>query len=410
MTTIINGSSPSITFSDSTTQSTGISSVNPVFTGDASISGLTVGKGGGAVSSNTVAGYQTLNSNTSGSNRTAIGYKAGYSGTTTNNTTHVGFQAGLNTTGDNNTVVGAYAHQTNSTGVGSSVFGVNAMYYNSTGSYHVAIGQDALQNNTTASSNTAVGYQAGFSNQTGSNSVMVGYQSGYAGTDHDFNVGVGYRTLYSTTTADYNTAIGGSAFQSVTTGANNTALGYQAGSNLTTGNYNVFIGQGVQASSASVTQEMVMGFAGAVGKGNYTGYIASSSTYNGGNSTTWNTTSDQRLKKNIVDNNTGLDKITKIQIRNFEYRLPEEIIELDPVCAINRKGVQLGVIAQEIQQVSSEFVKEESTGVLSVDSDNLVWYLINAVKELNAKVTALEEQVINLEVKLTDSTTTQKTQ
>jgi hypothetical protein len=30
---------------------------------------------------------------------------------------------------------------------------------------------------------------------------------------------------------------------------------------------------------------------------------------------------------------------------------------------------------------------------MSVNSDNLTWYLINAVKELNAKVTALEAKL-----------------
>ena len=77
-------------------------------------------------------------------------------------------------------------------------------------------------------------------------------------------------------------------------------------------------------------------------------------------------------------------------MRNFEYRLPEEITELEPTSAISRTGVQLGVIAQEIAQVSQEFVKTESTGVMSVDTDNLVWYLINAVKELKAEIDQLK--------------------
>ena len=120
--------------------------------------------------------------------------------------------------------------------------------------------------------------------------------------------------------------------------------------------------------------------------------------YQGNNSSSWSTTSDQRLKKNIVDNNEGLEKITAIRVRNFEYRLPEEVDpELHPTDAINKAGVQLGVIAQEIQQVLPECVKQESTGVLSVDPDNLTWYLVNAVKQqqalidnLTARLTALE--------------------
>jgi hypothetical protein len=55
--------------------------------------------------------------------------------------------------------------------------------------------------------------------------------------------------------------------------------------------------------------------------------------------------------------------------------------------------VQLGVIAQEIQEVLPECVKQESTGVLSVDSDRLIWHLVNAVKELSAEVNALKAKL-----------------
>jgi len=50
--------------------------------------------------------------------------------------------------------------------------------------------------------------------------------------------------------------------------------------------------------------------------------------------------------------------------------------------------VQLGVIAQELQLVLPECVKTESTGVMSVDADNLTWYMVNAIKELKAEFDA----------------------
>ena len=115
--------------------------------------------------------------------------------------------------------------------------------------------------------------------------------------------------------------------------------------------------------------------------------------YQGNNSTLWSVTSDQRLKKNIVDNNIGLDKITQIQVRNFEYRLPEEITDLDKSHAINIQGVQLGPIAQELQSILPDCVKTESTGVMSVDSSNIIWHMINAIQELSAKVVQLETQL-----------------
>ena len=118
----------------------------------------------------------------------------------------------------------------------------------------------------------------------------------------------------------------------------------------------------------------------------------SSGIYNSQNTTTWDTTSDERIKKNIVDNNTGLDILNQIQVRNFEYRTEDEIVDFDnpKAAVINKKGLQLGVIAQEIEKVLPEVVKTQSTGVKTVDPNNLTWYLINAIKELSAKVTALE--------------------
>ena len=130
----------------------------------------------------------------------------------------------------------------------------------------------------------------------------------------------------------------------------------------------------------------------ASGKGSSTGFINPNGggVYQGNNSSSWSTTSDQRLKKNIADNNDGLDKINSIRVRNFEYRLPEEITELSQDQAVQKQGVQLGVIAQELQAVLPDCVKTESTGVMTVDQDNLTWYLINAVKELSARVKQLE--------------------
>ena len=66
--------------------------------------------------------------------------------------------------------------------------------------------------------------------------------------------------------------------------------------------------------------------AGLNGKGDSTGfYGGSSGVYNSDNTSTWQTTSDARIKKNIIDNNTGLEKIKQIRVRNFEYRTPEEV-------------------------------------------------------------------------------------
>ena len=45
-----------------------------------------------------------------------------------------------------------------------------------------------------------------------------------------------------------------------------------------------------------------------------------------------------------------------------------------------------------MQEVFPDAVTEQSSGLLSVDNDELFWYMINAIKQLNAKVEQLEAQ------------------
>jgi hypothetical protein len=275
---------------------------------------------------------------------TAVGYQAGYNNTDNGGvTTFVGYQAG----------------KANTSGYGVAIGG-NSATGTTTGNSYVAVGNNALRNNTTGSNNVAIGEASNNANTTASSNTAVGYQS-----------------MYTTTT-----------------GGTNTALGYQAGYSISTGTNNVCIGR-ADVSVGSNTHELHIATNGGGGKGSSTGYINPNGggVYQGNNGATWSVTSDQRLKKNIVDNNIGLEKITAIQVRNFEYRLSEEVTDLPQDQAIKKQGVQLGVIAQELQQILPECVKTESTGVMTVDADNLTWYLVNAVKELSAQVAQLQSQL-----------------
>jgi hypothetical protein len=360
-------------------------------TNDLTISGLTVGKGGGAVASNTAVGASALAGTNTGTYNTGIGYNAAYT----------------NTSGINATAIGGFALYGNTTGNYNTAVGYASVYTNSTGSSNTGVGFGSLNANTTASNNTAVGYQAGYANTTGSNNTALGQASLTSNTTASNNTAVGTNSLKTNTTGATNTAIGDSSLFSSTTASNNTAVGYNSGNNNTTGTFNtligvlagtnittgqqhIVIGHNSQTSTATVNSELVVGI-NAVGKGTTTGYISvGGGVYQGNNSTLWSITSDRRLKKNIIDNNNGLDIINQIQVRNFEYRLPEEVTDVPQNQAIAKTGVQLGVIAQELQQILPECVKTESTGVMTVDADNLTWYLVNAVKELSARIKQLE--------------------
>jgi hypothetical protein len=332
-------------------------------------------------SSNTALGISALAQNTTASNNTAVGYQAGYSNTTGTNLTAIGYQANYsNTTGASNTGVGWGAINSNSTGSRNTALGQQAVYVG-TVSDNTGIGYQALASTTTGASNTALGSQALVSNTTASNNTAVGYQAGYSGTTANSNVLLGYRAGYN--------IVGGSAF---------TCLGFNSGGTIGngTGNYGTYLGYQAVGSGNNASSEIVVcAGTGSTGKGASTGFIDPNSggVYQGNNSAAWSITSDKRLKKNIVNNKIGLNAISQIQVRNFEYRTANEITELEPQNAINIKGVQLGAIAQELQAILPDCVKTESTGVMSVDTTNLTWYLINAVKELNAEVQSLKQQL-----------------
>ena len=171
------------------------------------------------------------------------------------------------------------------------------------------------------------------------------------------------------------------------------AIGNVAGDVVTTGANNISIGINTDPSGSGGNQELAIGY-GAIGKGTNTAFVSSNggAVYAGNNSADFSTTSDRRIKKNIVDNNVGLEKINQIQVRNFEYRTPDEVDdELPKHAAIADEGIQLGVIAQEVQGFLPQIVDEESTGCLSVDGSDIKWLLVNAVKELSAELKELKE-------------------
>jgi hypothetical protein len=377
-------------------------------------------------------GYQAGNSNT-GTNNVAVGYQASYSSTSAQGLTSIGHQAHLNmaqtgtvystalgyqaakggtsSTNYYDVAVGAFALTSITSGVGNIAVGYESLKANTSASYNTAIGFRSLITNTTGGNNVAVGHEALNANTTASNNTAVGYQSLDAVTTGTNNSALGSGSLSGVTTGYGNVGIGLNAAIALTTGVENVVIGYpqgfggwglstgsnnvfvgtRAGEVLTTGDRNICIGYYANPSANNGTQQLVIGTNyGSTGKGNNTGFIDPNGggNYQGNNSSSWSTTSDQRLKKNIVNNNVGLEKLTQIQVRNFEYRVKDEITELPTHCAIKKEGVQLGVIAQELQTILPECVKTESTGVLSVDTDNLTWYMINAIKELKAEFDA----------------------
>lgn len=89
--------------------------------------------------------------------------------------------------------------------------------------------------------------------------------------------------------------------------------------------------------------------------------------------------SDERLKENFAPLAGALDKVN--QIGGYEFDWKEGIEEI-----VSKEGHDIGVKAQEVQAVYPELVHERDNGYLAVDYVKLTAVLIEAVKELSAKV------------------------
>ena len=202
---------PTLPFTITSTGNVGIGITNPGakldVSGDALINSIKAGRGGGNQLTNTAFGYQTLDSNFSGSNNVAVGYRA--------------------------------------------------LYVNSSGLYNVAIGATALNSNISGEANVAIGQQALYTNTTGIQNTAVGFTSLYGGNGTQ-NTALGFQTLFSNNNGGTNLALGAGALYSNSTGNSNAMLGAYAGYSNTSGSYNVYCGSWV-GTTTTVSRRILIG-------------------------------------------------------------------------------------------------------------------------------------------------------
>ncbi len=387
------------------------------FTGDASIHGITVGKGGASVISNTAIGegalfsnaggfentangnhalytntiglgntangYYSLFNNSTGGNNIAFGGFSLYANSTGNSNTANGYAALYqNTKGNNNTASGIAALYSNTSGNSNVAVGVRSLFTNTDRSYLVAIGDSALLNNgigavndidatgntavgskalysnTTGYFNTANGYKALYSNTNGNRNTANGYLALYSNTSGYYNTANGYNALYANTTGIFNTADGVRALYSNTTGSSNTANGFNALYTNTTGNFNTTLGYYSDVSTSNLNNSMALGYFAAVNASDKVQVGNTNVTVIGGQ-VGWSTFSDGRFKKNIKQNVPGLEFINKLN--PVTYTL--EIKKFDQFLGkkdsiINSKESQEGYAIGE-KKIRTGFIAQE---------------------------------------------------
>lgn len=98
--------------------------------------------------------------------------------------------------------------------------------------------------------------------------------------------------------------------------------------------------------------------------------------------------SDQNLKENVETINNALNKIKQLRGVYFNYK-PETLCDgcdTSSVIIKNDLSRQMGLIAQEVEAVVPEVVRDQYTGYKAVAYQHLVGLLIESIKELDAKV------------------------
>jgi hypothetical protein len=87
--------------------------------------------------------------------------------------------------------------------------------------------------------------------------------------------------------------------------------------------------------------------------------------------------SDERLKENIIPIDNAVDRVNAIEGVYFNWK--------------DKQERQAGVLAQQVQKVLPEVVSEDKNGYLNVDYGGIVPLLLEAIKELESRITYLEK-------------------
>jgi hypothetical protein len=90
--------------------------------------------------------------------------------------------------------------------------------------------------------------------------------------------------------------------------------------------------------------------------------------------------SDEILKENIRDTSVdSLSVLEKLKLRDFNWKK-------DNPHYGHRRETQFGMVAQEVQEIMPELVREDSEGILNIQFNNMVPYLVKAIQELSEKL------------------------
>jgi hypothetical protein len=218
--------------------------------------------------------------------------------------------------------------------------------------------------------------------------------------------------------------MGYNALTTVTTGTGNIGIGRLSGDAITDENYVVCVGQGAgddyigsesimigaftrqHSDGNNESNAICIGYNVNTGRGNQV-HLGNTSVTAIKGQVSFGTYSDERIKKDIVDTDLGLEFVNKLKPRKFKRKDPEEYADLfgemnkEPIKDDEKENVFDGLIAQEVEAVCNELgvsfsgheVSTSQGNKQSIQYETLTIPLIKAVQELSATVTTLQQEL-----------------
>lgn len=125
----------------------------------------------------------------------------------------------------------------------------------------------------------------------------------------------------------------------------------------------------------------------------------------------WGTWSDKRFKSDIEPLTSSLEKIIQLQGVSYRYNFEfskytagdiSQLSQLSEAKAqtisgdatvASEEAKRIGFIAQEVQEIVPEAVIEDENGMLSINYDEIIPLLVEAIKEQQEKISLLENKV-----------------
>jgi integrin beta 8 len=222
-----------------------------------------------------------------------------------------------------------------------------------------------------------------------SGSTFIGESAGISSSGAG-NVGLGSETMLNNSSGRFNVAVGYRALRQNATGQGNVAIGYNAGFNET-GSNKLYIANSntntpliwgdFQAGVANINGKLGVGVANPAAMTNELEVNGHATVI------TLTETSDQRFKKNILPLQNSLSKLLSLRGVSYQWRIDD---------FPNRRfkeGSNIGLIAQEVQQLFPELVSTNSEGFLSVSYSGLSPIIIEAMKEQQKLIEDLQSEL-----------------